>query len=166
MLLDAADDEVNERDEGERGRGRDRAGTRLATRDDAHDVVCEHHEEQRRDEREVLAPGISQQALAHIVADELNEVLHRIDEAPLGHEARGLLSLEDKEQHKHQDHGDGEPERILGEANRVEVAGYRRRLEARNQLVDLATKAIEWIHLRPFLSSQALEPHKRPSRPL
>ena len=158
MLLDAADDEVHEGHDGQGAGGGDGARSRLAARDDADDVVGKHHQEERGDEREVLAPGVSQKALAHVVTHELDQVLHGVHEAALRHEAHGLLLLEGKEQHEHEHHGHGKPERVLGEANGVQVAHDGRRRKARDELVDLTAQGVKRIHLRFLSLSGGLEP--------
>ena len=90
-------------------------------------------------------PGLTEQALAHVVADVLDDVLDAVHERALGHEARRLLLLEDEEQDEKQDDGDRKPERVLREAKRVEAADDGLRGEARYQLVDLLAQAVQRI---------------------
>ena len=67
----------------------------------------------------MLLPGLlAHNGLHHVIAHELDDILHAVHEQTLRHEARGLLLLEHEEHDEHQDKRDGQPERVRGEANR------------------------------------------------
>lgn len=146
--LDAARDEVDERDEREGSGGGNGSRTRLHARNDANDVVDEDEEEQRRQEREVLLPGLADDGLAHVLLDELDDVLHHVLEHPVGNEAHVLDEREhdDKEQDGRHDH----PEGVLGDACH-QVADHRNGMEFRNQVVDLLWQQFKSFHDIPSL---------------
>lgn len=135
MLLDADVDEVNEGDDGQGGRHRDRTGAGVAAGDDAHDVIDKDEEEERGDEREVRAPRGADDSLDHVVTGVLDHKLDAVDKATLGHEALGLLLDEDAKDDGQQHNGHKEPERVLRDP-KDEIAADGRRKETRDKLVD------------------------------
>ena len=77
-------DEVHEGEDGERGGGADCAGAGLHSRDQADHVIDQDEQEKRAQEREVLLPVLTHDALADIVLDVLDDVLETVDEEALG----------------------------------------------------------------------------------
>ena len=84
----------------------------------------------------MLLPRVSQNALAHVIAHELDDVLDAVDERALRHERGGLLLLEHENHDEHEGQGHSQPEGVVGQAKR-RIADDGVGHEAIEQLVDL-----------------------------
>ena len=122
----------------------------MATRNDAHDVVEEDEEEQRSNEGEVLLPRVAQDGLAHVIACELDEVLHTVHKEALRHEALCLLLLEDEHHNAEKRDGNEHPEDVLGETKRG-VSDDGMGHEAVEQLVHRIRQLGKRVHYSSFL---------------
>ena len=122
MVLNAHPDEVHERDERERGGGRDGTGTGLHARNDADHVVDHDEHEQRAQKRHVATPGLlAQDAHADIALQVLHQILHGIGKATVRH--NGGTTGEGEHNNEQNDRRDDEPERVLGHTTH-QVAHY------------------------------------------
>ena len=110
-------DEVGEGAEGECGSDADGARTGMAARDDAHDAVADDEEEDGCKEGEVPLPGVAQDGLAHVIANELDDVLHAVHKNALRNQAARLPLLEHEDTGEQERQRNAHPEDVVGEAN-------------------------------------------------
>ena len=74
----------------------------MTARNHADDRVGKNEEEHGAEEREVLPPRFTANALYDVIANVLNYELDAVHEGALRHEALRLLLLEDKEDNEQQ----------------------------------------------------------------
>lgn len=152
--LDAVDDEVDERDDGERPGAGDGAGSRLEAGDETQEIADQDEEEQRGQEGHVLLESVADDVFGNILVHEVIAVLHHVDELVGGNQLDLLGGNQDYG--KRDDQRDEQPDDVLGDVPAAD-AEHRLRVEMSRDALCLFDERIEsFAHEFPSLDDYSL----------